>query len=120
MAMRRKLRLLAAVVLLAGLTVLVPGTPLYLPNLLDFSGSYEGRSARSWLTALDSPDADLRRRAAQALGAIGGPEGERAVPALANAVFDALKPLNVRKIEMPYTPHRVWRAIQDAQGSTAD
>jgi aerobic carbon-monoxide dehydrogenase large subunit len=35
-------------------------------------------------------------------------------------VFDALKPLNVRKIEMPYTPHRIWRAIQDAQGSTAD
>ena len=26
---------------------------------------------------------------------------------LANAVFDALKAVNVRKIEMPYTPDRI-------------
>jgi carbon-monoxide dehydrogenase large subunit len=42
-------------------------------------------------------------------GAAGSP------PALANAVMDALKPLGVRHLDMPYTPQRVWRAIQDAR-----
>ncbi len=32
-----------------------------------------------------------------------------------NAVMDALKPLGVKKIDMPFTPERVWRAIQDAR-----
>ncbi len=32
-----------------------------------------------------------------------------------NAVMDALKPLGVKKINMPFTPERVWRAIQDAR-----
>jgi aerobic carbon-monoxide dehydrogenase large subunit len=57
-----------------------------------------------------SPFNPLGAKGAGEAGATGS------VPALANAVFDALKPLNVRKIEMPYTPHRIWRAIQDAQG----
>jgi len=39
-----------------------------------------------------------------------------ALPALANAVNDALAPLGVRHLDMPYTPARVWRAIRDAQG----
>ena len=34
-----------------------------------------------------------------------------------NAVMDALKPLGVTRIDMPFTPERVWRAIQDAKGS---
>jgi carbon-monoxide dehydrogenase large subunit len=37
-----------------------------------------------------------------------------APPAVVNAVLDALKPLGVRHIDMPLTPYRVWRAIQDA------
>ena len=32
-----------------------------------------------------------------------------------NAVMDALKPLGVKKIDMPFTPERVWRAIQNAR-----
>jgi aerobic carbon-monoxide dehydrogenase large subunit len=48
------------------------------------------------------------------------PAGEGGtVPALAviiNAVVDALWDLGVRHIEMPATPDRVWRAIQDARG----
>ncbi|MBX9830028.1 MAG: xanthine dehydrogenase family protein molybdopterin-binding subunit [Xanthobacteraceae bacterium] len=56
-----------------------------------------------------SPFNPLGAKGAGEAGATGS------VPALANAVFDALKPLNVRKIEMPYTPHRIWRAIRDAQ-----
>ena len=34
-----------------------------------------------------------------------------------NAVMDALRPLGVTSIDMPLTPERVWRAVQDAQGT---
>ena len=37
-----------------------------------------------------------------------------AMPAVANALVDALSELGVRHIEMPATPERVWRAIQGA------
>ncbi len=37
--------------------------------------------------------------------------------AVYNAVMDALKPLGVKRVDMPFTPERVWRAIQDAKGS---
>jgi carbon-monoxide dehydrogenase large subunit len=40
-----------------------------------------------------------------------------ALPALLNAVNDALAPLGVRHLDMPLTPERVWRAIRDAQSS---
>lgn len=36
------------------------------------------------------------------------------VPALANAVLHALKPIGVRSLDMPFTPHRIWRAISKA------
>jgi carbon-monoxide dehydrogenase large subunit len=39
--------------------------------------------------------------------------------AVANAVVDALKPLGIRHLDMPYTPARVWKAIQDAKGGQA-
>jgi len=38
-----------------------------------------------------------------------------ALPALLNAVNDALAPLGVRHLDMPVTPERVWRAIQNAK-----
>jgi carbon-monoxide dehydrogenase large subunit len=38
-----------------------------------------------------------------------------ALPALVNAVNDALRPLGVRHLDMPLTAARVWRAIQDAR-----
>jgi carbon-monoxide dehydrogenase large subunit len=31
------------------------------------------------------------------------------------AVLDALRPLGIRHLDMPLTPNRVWRAIQEAQ-----
>ncbi|HXF67894.1 MAG TPA: xanthine dehydrogenase family protein molybdopterin-binding subunit [Burkholderiales bacterium] len=37
------------------------------------------------------------------------------LPALANAVMDALRPLGVEQLDMPYTPARVWHAIQEAR-----
>ena len=39
-------------------------------------------------------------------GAIGAPA------AIANAIVDALKPLGVKHVEMPATPERLWRTIQ--------
>jgi carbon-monoxide dehydrogenase large subunit len=38
-------------------------------------------------------------------------------PTVYNAIIDALKPLGVEQIEMPCTPARVWKAIQDAQSN---
>jgi carbon-monoxide dehydrogenase large subunit len=38
-----------------------------------------------------------------------------AIPALLNAVNDALAPLGVRHLDMPVTPQRVWQAIQEAK-----
>ena len=41
-----------------------------------------------------------------------------ALPALMNAVNDALAPLAVRHLDMPVTPERVWRAIHEAKRRT--
>jgi carbon-monoxide dehydrogenase large subunit len=38
------------------------------------------------------------------------------MPAVQNAVIDALSHLGVRHIDMPTSPERVWRAIQEAAG----
>ena len=37
-----------------------------------------------------------------------------ALPAVANALVDALSEFGVRHIEVPATPERVWRAMQRA------
>jgi aerobic carbon-monoxide dehydrogenase large subunit len=39
-----------------------------------------------------------------------------ALPAVMNAVADALAPLGIDHLDMPATPERVWRAIQAAEG----
>ena len=38
-----------------------------------------------------------------------------ALPAVMNAINDALAPLGIRHFEMPATPERIWRAIRDAR-----
>lgn len=38
-----------------------------------------------------------------------------ATPAIVNSVLDALRPLGVSYLDMPLTPERVWRAIQEAR-----
>jgi aerobic carbon-monoxide dehydrogenase large subunit len=40
-----------------------------------------------------------------------------ALPALLNAVNDALAPLGAAPLDMPVTPERVWQAIQGAAGT---
>jgi aerobic carbon-monoxide dehydrogenase large subunit len=56
-----------------------------------------------------SPANPLGAKGAGEAGATGS------VPALANAVLDALKPANVRRLDMPYTADRIWRAIAQAR-----
>jgi carbon-monoxide dehydrogenase large subunit len=41
-----------------------------------------------------------------------------ALPAIANALVDALSKFGVRHIEMPATPERIWRAIHGSGGAT--
>jgi carbon-monoxide dehydrogenase large subunit len=41
-----------------------------------------------------------------------------ALPAVANALVDALSPLGIRHVEMPATPERLWRAIRQAGTDT--
>jgi carbon-monoxide dehydrogenase large subunit len=40
-------------------------------------------------------------------------------PAIANAVLDALAPLGITELDMPFTAARVWQAIQQSTGASA-
>jgi carbon-monoxide dehydrogenase large subunit len=42
-----------------------------------------------------------------------------AMAAVANAALDALWPLGLRKVDMPFTPSRVWAMLQEAKGAVA-
>jgi carbon-monoxide dehydrogenase large subunit len=42
-----------------------------------------------------------------------------AAPAVMNGLMDALSPLGIKTIDMPATPERVWRLIQDARSAQA-
>jgi len=39
-----------------------------------------------------------------------------ALPAVANAVIDALRPLGIHHLDFPYSSHRIWQAIAKARG----
>jgi len=39
------------------------------------------------------------------------------IPAVVNAVVDALSPLGIKHVDMPLTSERVWRAIREARAS---
>ena len=73
-------------------------------------------------SALEIPTATLDRTvtpsSTNSMGVKGiGEAGTIAAPpAVLNAVADALAPLGVTGLQMPVSPQRVWRAIQDASG----
>jgi carbon-monoxide dehydrogenase large subunit len=54
-----------------------------------------------------------------ALGAKGvGESGcSGSLPALVNATIDALRPLGVRHLDMPFTPAKIWHAIRQARAA---
>ena len=50
-------------------------------------------------------------------GGESGPTG--ALPATINAVVDALQDLGIYHLDMPATPHRIWKAIKNASANKA-
>ena len=83
------------------------GNPLT-GNLLDYTipSAVEVPNLEAHMTEHPSPNNPLGAKGIGESGCIGS------VPAIQNAVVDALAPLGVRHIDLPLTPHRVWRAIQ--------
>lgn len=83
------------------------GNPLT-SNFLDyaFPSAAEMPSFESQLTENPSPQNPLGFKGIAESGTIGG------VPAVQNAVVDALAHLGVRHIDLPVTPQRVWEAIR--------
>lgn len=63
-------------------------------------------------TVTPSPSNPLGVKGVGEAGTIG------ATPAIANAVIDALSPLGVRHLDIPFTPERVWRAINEKGGAS--
>lgn len=85
---RRVLNAVFVLLLLAGIGLLIPASPAYLPSLLvHYSHYQDGHSLGYWVRALNRPDAEERRRAIFALGAI-GPDAAEAVPALATIMTE--------------------------------
>jgi carbon-monoxide dehydrogenase large subunit len=67
------------------------------------------RDVRLFDHSVPSPSNPLGVKGAGEAGTTG------AVPTLANAVLDALRPLGIEQLDFPYTPARVWGAIQEAK-----
>jgi carbon-monoxide dehydrogenase large subunit len=69
-----------------------------------------------WLKHIEVHDHPVPT-AANTLGAKGVGEAgcSGSLPALANATIDALRPLGILHLDMPFTPARVWAAIQAAK-----
>ncbi len=65
-------------------------------------------------TVTPSPTNPLGAKGVGEAGTIG------AIAALMNAVLDALAPLGVEHLDMPFTPDRVWQAIRAARARATD
>ncbi|HEX7054590.1 MAG TPA: xanthine dehydrogenase family protein molybdopterin-binding subunit [Burkholderiales bacterium] len=63
------------------------------------------REARLYEHNVPSPTNLLGAKGAGEAGTTG------AIPALANAVIDALRPLGIHHLDFPYSPARIWQAI---------
>ena len=73
-----------------------------------------------WLRRIDVHDHPVPTPM-NALGAKGvGESGcSGSLPALVNAVVDALRPLGITHLDMPFTPAKLWHAIHNAQAKSA-
>jgi hypothetical protein len=67
--------------------ILVPGSPLYVPGMLDPDAQPPDHAVPALIRELDSSNPDQRREAARALGIIGAP-ARAAVPQLARAMLE--------------------------------
>jgi carbon-monoxide dehydrogenase large subunit len=59
-----------------------------------------------------SPNNPLGAKGVGEAGCIGGP------PAIVNAVLDALSPLDIKTIDMPLKPEKIWALVQAARNGT--
>ena len=86
------------------------GNPLT-GSLLDYTmpSAAEVPALEAFMTEHPTPNNPLGAKGIGESGCIGS------VPAIQNAVIDALAPMGVRHIELPLTPQRVWRAIETAR-----
>lgn len=69
----------------------------------------------AFVTALvetPSPNNPLGAKGVGEAGCIGGP------PAIVNAVLDALSPLDIKFIDMPLKPEKIWTLVQAARNGT--
>jgi carbon-monoxide dehydrogenase large subunit len=73
--------------------------------------------------AVDSPDVTVVNHPVPATTNVLGVKGcgeagcAGSLTSVMNAVADALSEFGIRHMDMPATPHRVWRAIQDARAA---
>ena len=65
-------------------------------------------------TVTPSPSNPLGVKGVGEAGTIGAP------PAVINSIVDALSPYGITHIDMPASPFKVWRAIQEARGGVVD
>ncbi len=98
---------------------------LYEEGVYDDAGNLVTATLADYLvpSAADLPSYTTARTASPADNRLGvkgvGEAGTIAsTPAVVNSIIDALRPLGISDITMPCTPERVWRAIQDASGTT--
>ena len=98
-------------------------TALYEEGLYDEDGNLTNGTLASYLvpSAAELPSYELDRTETKATDQPFGAKGVgetgtiAAAPAVINAVLDALSHLGVTDIQMPATPERVWRAIEEAK-----
>jgi len=83
-------------------------------SLLDYAVPRADRvpNIRSQFQETPSPTNPIGVKGIGESGTIGAP------PTIVHAVLDALAPFGVAHLDMPLTPSRVWKAIQDARGSS--
>lgn len=70
-----------------------------------------GRAQWKWEAARSDETESFGSDGAGEAGTVG------ALPAVMNAIMDALAPLGVKELDMSATSDRVWRAIQEALSS---
>ncbi len=80
-------------------------------NLADYTMVSAAELPSFELVAMETPS-PLNPLGAKGIGESGT---IGSTPAVQSAVCDALAPLGIRHVDMPCTPERVWRAIEDAR-----
>ena len=98
-------------------------TALYEEALYDQDGNLSNGTLATYLmpSAAELPSYELDRTESKATDQPFGAKGVgetgtiAAAPAVINAVIDALAHLGVTDIQMPATPERVWRTIEEAK-----